>query len=229
MWLNTALAKTKMKSSTNNESMTRVVAPIAAFLKTRAFRKKRFTFNRATSDGLVVVVNLQMGRYDVGNHAEIPGLRANLYGKFTVNLGVFVPELYREQMGEAQPDFVNEYDCSIRTRFSNLLQTKGDLWWTLGTQEDAIAARIIGLLESHGLPFLERFSVREDIIHELPEWCEANKCTSRALLDIALILQHKGRSEEAVEYFQRHLSKAHHPSHVQYCEELAIKHGWQTT
>ena len=60
-------------------------AKIRPALKERGFRARGRAFNRTTSDGLTEVVRLQMGSFDPPGTAYIPGLRENLYGKFTVN------------------------------------------------------------------------------------------------------------------------------------------------
>jgi hypothetical protein len=77
-------------------------AEIGAALKERGFRARGRAFNHTTSDGLTEVVQLQMGSFDPPGTAYIPGLRENLYGKFTVNLGVFVPEV-AEHYGAGAP------------------------------------------------------------------------------------------------------------------------------
>ena len=40
-----------------------------------------------------------MGSFDPPGTTHIPGLRENLYGRFTVNLGVYVPEVARNHGG----------------------------------------------------------------------------------------------------------------------------------
>ena len=68
--------------------------PIAIFLKEQGFRKKGRTFNRETKKGIIQVINFQSGTFPIGNY-EIPGFRESLYGKFTVNLGVAIVEIWR--------------------------------------------------------------------------------------------------------------------------------------
>jgi hypothetical protein len=75
------------------KSLDGLQAKLRPVLKDYGFRARGRTFNRTTSDGLTQVVNLQMGRFDPPGTTYVPGLRDNLYGKFTVNLGAFVPEV----------------------------------------------------------------------------------------------------------------------------------------
>ena len=67
---------------------------IFLFLKPLGFKKKGRTFNRQTENGIYQVINIQSGRYEFGDKYVIPGFRENFYGKFTVNLGVMVKEIY---------------------------------------------------------------------------------------------------------------------------------------
>ena len=71
-------------------------------LAERGFRTRGRAFNRRTSDGLTEVVHIQMGSFDPPGTTYIPGLRENFYGKFTVNLGVFVPEVASSRVRDRQ-------------------------------------------------------------------------------------------------------------------------------
>src|SRR5689334_7124445 len=63
------------------------------------FRKHGRTYSRITTDGLTHFIGFQMGRFDPPGTTDIPGLKENLYGRFTVNLGVYVPEVARNHGG----------------------------------------------------------------------------------------------------------------------------------
>ena len=68
---------------------------LTPLLKNRRFRVRGRTFNRITTDGLTQVLNVQMGSFDPPGTTYHPGLRENLYGWFTINLGIYVPEVAR--------------------------------------------------------------------------------------------------------------------------------------
>src|SRR5687768_12815065 len=89
-------------------------------LKRWGFRARGRTFNRATRDGLTEAISLQMGSFDPPGTTYIAGLRQNLYGKFTVNLGVYVPEVARHHGGGEAKSFVQEYHCCVRARLGEL-------------------------------------------------------------------------------------------------------------
>jgi hypothetical protein len=66
------------------------------------FRARGRVLNRRTSDGMTEVVQIQMGSFDPPGTTYVPGLRENRYGKFAINLGVFVPEVAERQVRNRQ-------------------------------------------------------------------------------------------------------------------------------
>jgi hypothetical protein len=88
------------------EAMSAVVAALAPVLKDAGFKKRRYSFNRSADDGLVHVFDFQMGPSDPPGATHIPGLTDNLHGKFTVNLGVYSPDMTR--LGAPAASRVNE-------------------------------------------------------------------------------------------------------------------------
>lgn len=80
-----------MAHSSYVESMNRLQRDVGADLKKLGFKVRGRTYNRITDDGLTQVVNFQLGPSDPPGTTYIAGLRENLYGFFTVNLGVYVP------------------------------------------------------------------------------------------------------------------------------------------
>ena len=119
--------------------MAAVVASVAPTLKAAGYKKQRHTFTRIAEPGLVHVVNFQMGQFPIGAY-EIPGLRPNLYGKFTVNLGVFAREVYELTQRRTAPASVHEYSCEFRVRLGELFTPPGDVWWLLSDDTQKVAA-----------------------------------------------------------------------------------------
>jgi hypothetical protein len=78
--------------------MKSAVARVHPQLKGNGFRKRGNAFNRRPEPGLVQVVSFQMGAFDPpgpGSEANLAARRAlgvpgDLYGRFTINLGVYV-------------------------------------------------------------------------------------------------------------------------------------------
>ena len=83
-----------------------------------------------------------------------------LYGRFTINLGVYVAGMVIEG-GEAR-SWVNHYNCQFRKRIGGLL-TGEDVWWSLESP-DQIAGVVETALSLAGLPWLDRFSHTSSIV-----------------------------------------------------------------
>jgi hypothetical protein len=110
------------------KSLDGLQAKLRPVLKEYGFRARGRIFNRTTSDGLTQVVNLQMGRFDPPGTTYLPGLRENLYSQFTVNLGVFVPEVAKH-VGAAPPkSLIQESHCCVRARLGQLGPERRDVW-----------------------------------------------------------------------------------------------------
>jgi len=192
-------------------------------LKAAGFKVRGRTFNRATSDGLTQVISLQMGASDPPGTIYIPGLRENLHGMFTVNLGVHIPEV--AQVQDCAPKaWVQEYHCSIRTRLG---QASGgqDIWWHASDPPRAVAD-IQPLLMSYGLIFLERFATRDHVLAELAaardnlEYCAVPRIVS------AVILRERGSTEMARQLLSAQAAECtRNPGHPAYVRELALRLG----
>jgi len=158
---------------------------IYQFLKPTGFKKKGRTFNRQTEDGIYQVINIQSGRYEFGDKYVIPGFRENYYGKFTINLGVMVKEIYELESHNKPKDFYQDYDCQIRIRLTHLT-IKQDFWWSISNNAEKSAQEIIQGLKSHGIQWLDTFESREKIIKNWGKMADSN--SPRAKLDVALIV-----------------------------------------
>jgi hypothetical protein len=202
------------------EAMARIVRSLAPTFKQAGFRKRRHSFNRAAEDGIVHVVSFQMGPYDPPGTTEIPGLRENLYGLFTVNLGVFVPEMQDEP--ERRRAWINEYDCHLRKRLGELVPPGNvDIWWPL-TEEDASAQDVKAVLVEHGLPWLEGLANRQSVLDRYYLFgAEALGMPPRARIDIARLHLALGDEEAADRELQLHWNDSLHPGHREhFAEEL---------
>ena len=143
--------------------MAQVASSVATALKCAGFKKQRHTFNRIAEPGLVHVVNFQMGQFPIGAQ-EIPGLRPNLYGKFTVDLGVFVSEVYETTQRSAVPSFVQEYACEFRVRLGELMRLPADKWWSLEDDVAKLSAELSENLRTRGEPWFASYATREAIL-----------------------------------------------------------------
>jgi hypothetical protein len=138
--------------------MTSVITPLAPLFKDRGYRKRGNSFNRTVSNGLIHVVNFQMGAFNPPGTVEIPGLRPNLYGTFTLNLGVYLHDIERQKGAEESvKKFIPEYQCHIRTRIGNLLPDGSDTWWRLDQPVEVLIDTVRGAMLDHGFAWLAQF------------------------------------------------------------------------
>ena len=157
------MAKGKSEPAKQMDALQAALRPA---LQRWGFRGRGRTFNRGTQDGLTQVISLQMGSFDPPGTTPIPGLSRILYGRFAINLGVYIPEVARYHGGGEAKAVVQEYNCCVRARIGGLGPEQSDLWWDL-VQGASLAGEIQKRLERDGLPFLERFKSRDAVLHEL--------------------------------------------------------------
>jgi hypothetical protein len=193
-------------------------------MKARAYKVRGRTFNRSTEDGLTQVVNLQMGASDPPGITYFPGLRENLHGLFTVNLGVYVPEVARFHGGGEARSWVQEYHCCVRARLGEASGDLQDMWWHARSDEDVVAV-VYGRLELTGFPFLDRFGTRDKILAEWADETDRIGAMSPPRIVMAIILAERGQRERARELLARQVLETHNPGHPDYVRTLAAALG----
>ncbi len=204
---------------------------LATLLKPLGFTRKGRTFRRPTEPGMFQIVALQTGAFEIGPPPPEPfkHFREDHYGKFTVNVGVFVEEIFERSNSPISPKrVIADGHCSIRTRLSHITAGQ-DLWWSLIDDRDELADDIGALLLHVGIPFLDRFRTRDQIVRD---WIRFNETefaiTAVARLDVAMVLLRKGDFQGAKRLFQEHLGtcgpkQMHHASYVR---ELGVGLGF---
>jgi hypothetical protein len=179
----------------------------------RGYKVRGRTFNRQTEDGLTQVVNLQMGPSDPPGTTYVPGLRENLHGLFTINLGVYVPEVARIHEGGEARSWVQEYHCSVRARLGETSGAPQGSWWHARPDEDVIQD-VRARLERVGFPFLDRFATRDKI---LSEWAAEGESLEGAAgaprIVMAIILAERGERERARALLARQVLETRNPGH----------------
>lgn len=209
------------KKSENIEYLNQIQKEVHQYLKPLGFKKRGRTFNRQTESGIWQVINFQSGQFPVGENYEIPGIRESFYGKFTVNMGVIVKELYEIRIKGKEKTFYQEYDCQIRTRLSHLILEK-DYWWNITDNSKDISDQIIEGLNEKGISWLDLFETREKICLN---WGNIEGSSNTAKLDVALVIfqtDKKKGAELIQEYFNGIDS---HKGHKEYVKELANELG----
>src|SRR5262249_48408077 len=142
-----------------------------------------------------------------------------LHGLFTVNLGVYVPEVARHYGGEAK-SWVQDCHCCVRVRLGEASGESQDIWWR-ARPDDAVIGDVRRRLELHGLPFLERFSTRDKLLAELQDRPERMGASSPARIVMAIILTKRGDTAGARALLVRQVLQENDPRHTAYVRRLA--------
>jgi Domain of unknown function (DUF4304) len=161
-----------------------------------------------------------MGAADPPGTTHIPGLRENLHGLFTVNLGVYVPEVARHHGGGEARSWVQEYHCCVRARLGEVSEEKRDIWWHAqigGTVVDDVRR----CLELGGFPFFDRFSTRDKILAEWNDRSENMGASSPPRIVMAIILAERGRKGRARALLAQQVLETRNPGHPDYVRKLA--------
>lgn len=198
--------------------------PLASELKARHFRVRGRTFNRQSADGLTQVLNIQMGSFDPPRTTYHPGLRENLYGKFTVNLGVYVPEVAANHGAGCAKGWVQEYNCCIRARLGNLGTEQADIWWSIA-QGEAVIEDLMPRICHDAMFFFARYESRDLILAELQGRSENIGAGGPPRIICAIILASRGDPSAAHALLAEQVRENQNPGHPAYVRRLAAKLG----
>lgn len=204
--------------------MSEIVAAAVPTLREAGFRKRRHSFNRTTTSGLVHVVHFWMAPKEPPAWTEVPGLRERRYGSFRLDFGVWIPEITR---GKQPPgSWINEYNCDLRTDIGRLLSGDYvDFWWKLKDPE--AKSHAMSALINHGLPWLSQFPAQSAVLAAFHQRGPLSIGLSPAgPLDIAEMYQSMGRPQLARQILEDYVSKPVVGGHLHYLSEYlpAIGH-----
>jgi len=176
------------------QAMDAAQAEVRGFLKRFGFRSRARTFNRTSSDGITHVIDFQMGRFDPpGTHYV--GFRQNLYGRFTANLGIYIPEVARLLGLGGEGSFVREYDCCIRTRLGLVGPDGQDIWWELDAARKYLPD-LLHRIERDAFPLFTRFDTRDGVLSQRTEGTGYSDINPSRVV-CAIVLATRGQQAEA--------------------------------
>ncbi|MGL4287011.1 MAG: DUF4304 domain-containing protein [Phreatobacter sp.] len=218
-----------MSRSRFAEQLDMVQATLASQLKPAGFARHGRTFNRRAENGLVQVVNLETGRPALGTIPPLPAdlghLARDLSGRFTVNLGVHVREIWDCDNPVPPGSIIHDQHCQIRTRLAELYRLP-DAWWSLDQPSYPLALDIGRRMSAVGLPFLHRLGTRAAIIRDWVAFNDAELLLpSRARVDVAVLLAARGDAAGALRLLGEQASTTPLKGHADYVRALALKLG----
>jgi Domain of unknown function (DUF4304) len=184
-----------MSGSPYKKAVDEIQAGLKPFFKQHGFRVRGRTFNRKTSDGLTQIVGIQMGRFDPPGTVHIPDMREDMYGQFTVELEVFVPELHWDPKPMVWVHFGYGH---LSARLGQLCGEEEDLWWKAQPGE-AVLTDLLLRLNSAGLPYLERFDTRDKWIASWTGKPAKIWGSEPRPQQVAILLAHRGERERSRE------------------------------
>jgi len=197
---------------------------LTPLLRREGFRNRGRVFNRTSTDGLVQVVSLQMGSSDPPGTTYLEGLRENLHGLFTINLGVYVPEVAKGR-GHAARGWIQEYHCAVRERLGALLNAQRDVWWRISA-DPGFVSEIWRALADAGLPFLDAFGSRDNILRMWEGLSENQSGGSEPpRIVLAFIHLERGNREEARRLLGLQARESSIKAHAEYVRRLAATLG----
>jgi hypothetical protein len=144
--------------------MAAVVQGVHPMLKSRGFRKRRHNFNRTTEDGVIEVINFQMGPNEQFGDYSLEAMRHGLYGQFTVNLGVIFEDVNLFRFSRPPRPFYSYPDASGPSARLGSLVSDRDVWWPLVGDPAEVAASMRSEFEHYALPWLETLNNRAKLL-----------------------------------------------------------------
>jgi hypothetical protein len=168
-----------------------------------------------------------MGAFDPPGTTYFPGLRENLYGRFAVNLGVYVPEVARHHGGGEAKSVIHDYNCCIRTRLGRTMGK--ECWWEVSVSKPLIT-ELLERLQNEAFPLFQRFGHRDRIINEFRTATDNTELMAVPRIVCAIILLNRGEREEARRLLEAQArDHTRNPSHPPYVVGLAKRLGIEIT
>lgn len=212
-----------MSKSEMARAMDEVQGALRSELKEAGFRKHGRSYNRVTSEGLTHVIGFQMGAFDPPGTTYIPGFTEDFYGRFWVNIGVYVPEVAHYRDGAEVRNVVRDYDCCIRTCLWR--RAIRDTWWPISTDNEVIA-ELKEQLMGEALPFLRRYEKRDQILKDFIKEADNTETMDVPRIVCAMILLKRGEREAARSLLAAQAREhTRNPGHPEYVAGLARKLG----
>ncbi|MGA0568376.1 DUF4304 domain-containing protein [Rathayibacter sp. KR2-224] len=187
-------------------------------LKPAGFRKRANSFNRSVQDGLVHHVSVQLGSFDPSGKHAVPGLVPDLYGRYRVNLGVYVPEMNRT--ASPRSTWINDYNCQLRWGLGDFVPGNFDQWWDL--RDRLSVEEVSRVLAADALPHLDQFDSAERV---LAAWEEHGprgfgpitpKAAALDVADLLIARNQRNDAERLLKSYVDEVSRADHAGHKEY-------------
>jgi hypothetical protein len=199
---------------TNAEKIDTIFRAVWDGLKPHGYRKLKRVCNRLQPDGSIQVIYFQMGRN-----------WSILYGKFTVEIGIFIPEVYSALYEKNLPKFITITDCILRKRISSFKGNGADYWWDLNDDVNKTIKDIMNILLTDCEQYLTRFGSREKILDHWDQERKQKQLDYRNILIMAIMLLYSNRKEQANQILFEEFSKQRKSTFLEYARNTVVPLG----
>jgi hypothetical protein len=200
--------------SDNANKLDAIVRLVGSELSPLNYRRSKRRFNRLQPDGIVHVIEFQTG----------PNWSI-LRGKFTVEIGIFIPEVFNALYEKPMPKFIASHHCVERKRLGVLSKTGKDIWWNLADDEIEIGKEISSLLLAISEPYFMRFSSREKLLSQWEQERLQRELPERNVLIMAIILSYCDRKKQANELLNTEFGNQYKTAFLEYAKNIVTSLG----
>ncbi len=177
---------------------------LVPLLRSKGFKKKGRNFYREF-ENRIELINVQASKWNEGGE-----------GQFTVNLGVYFPEVANIIDAIPFKGVPKEYDCTVQKRIGHLMPSGCDHWWKIepSINIEELATDLKTTIEKYGIPWVARMADLNEIKEEV-------RNDNRAFVSAGIALL-QGDKSQAREYLS--LAYKQQPLAAERAKAWGIKH-----
>lgn len=208
-----------MSKSITQQAIREASGATAKRLAAAGFKRKGFHLHRKAGE-LFHAIQFQASRW--GSTAE---------GKFTVNLIVTSPDLYKEWIGRPFPLNPASALFPIQRRIGSLMPQRSDYWWTVDSDTDisSLATKVAETIENSAIRFFADYESNEALLSQLRKGICPGCTAPLAAVVHALVANKLGYKGEALEAFRTAIAKSEVPGFSKRVVSVAKKLGLPVT
>jgi|WetSurMetagenome_2_1015567.scaffolds.fasta_scaffold370205_1 hypothetical protein len=195
------------------QKLDRIEAYVGSKLHPLGFRQSGLHFNRRQPDGIVHVIDFQMA----------PNW-TNLWGKFTIELGAFIPEVHQILTETAVPRSIGTPYCDERVRLGELI-TGRDQWWDLTKDETELSNEIAKLLVNQDDKYFKQIDSREMLINFWNNKKRQESTFARKVLIMAIMMAQNGEKTRAEDLLRSEFPGRSKTGFLHYARNVCILIG----
>ncbi len=131
---------------TPKQIIDKAIAPLATTLKKLGFRKLGRRFYKDVGESRVFL-EVQASQWN----------RKGCLSSFTINLGIFVPEVLHKTNQEVIERPKSLHKCTWQERIGNTTPAKKDVWWEIESEKSLqeVSTSMLKIVSEYALPWLE--------------------------------------------------------------------------